>query len=231
MTEQQIRDGYARLDGALAPPMDTAERVGRRVAARRRRRRTAVAGVATLGVLAVGGTVVALASGDDGTAPSVASDTGSAPVSTLVMTRPDGSTYAFEDVTVTCTAPAWDDTEAAGRIWAFSPRHVEGGHAVEPFLYFQGVVDEIRGGRTVDVTSNGPDDNPAGALVLFMADSPDGTRRANEVSSTASGSGSGTVRVVRASCDPTPVLELEVDATLASELRGRDDLQVSGGLH
>ena len=27
----------------------------------------------------------------------------------------------------------------------------------------------------------------------------------------------GTVRVTRASCDPTPVLQLEVDATLASE--------------
>jgi hypothetical protein len=36
MTEQQIRDGYERLDRALAPPLDTSERVARRVAVRRR---------------------------------------------------------------------------------------------------------------------------------------------------------------------------------------------------
>ena len=82
MTEEQIKDGYDRLDGALAPPPDAAQRVERRVAARRRHRRTAVAGVATLGVLAVGGTVAALASGDDGTGPTAATDRGSAPVST-----------------------------------------------------------------------------------------------------------------------------------------------------
>jgi hypothetical protein len=90
--------------------------------------------------------------------------------------------------------------------------------------------DLTQGDRTVDVSSNGPDDSPSGPLVLFMADSPDGARRANEVSSTASGAGSGSVRVLRASCSPTPVLELEVDATLASELRNHDDLTVSGDL-
>jgi hypothetical protein len=40
---------------------------------------------------------------------------------------------------------------------------------------------------------------------------------------------SGTVRVLHASCDPTPVLELEVDATLGSEV-GKESLDLAGSL-
>lgn len=47
-----------------------------------------------------------------------------------------------------------------------------------------------------------------------MADT-EGASDGNEVAS--SSPSTGTLRVTRASCDPTPVLELEVDATLASE--------------
>ncbi len=66
--------------------------------------------------------------------------------------------------------------------------------------------------------------------MLFAADSgitEDGPERANEVSSAEDGA-AGEVRVLRASCDPTPVLELEVDATLGSELEGRAPWQVEG---
>jgi len=38
----------------------------------------------------------------------------------------------------------------------------------------------------------------------------------------SSGSSTGTLTITRASCDPTPVLELEVDATLASEEQAAD---------
>ena len=223
MTEEQIKDGYDRLDSALAPPLDAEERVARRAAARRRHRRTAVAGVATLGVLAVGGTVVALASGDDGSGPTVASDPAGDPVSTLVLTRPDGSTYAFDDVTVTCKAPEGEGTEGPQSIWALSPREIKDGRATEPFVYFTGIVSKIAGDRTIAFPNDwkmGTDRMP---MVLFAADT-DG----NEVASSAGGE-SGTVRVVEASCDPTPVLRLEVDMTLGSEVE-KDPLKVVGSL-
>ncbi|HYF74793.1 MAG TPA: hypothetical protein VD864_18340, partial [Nocardioides sp.] len=100
MTEEQIKDGYARLDGALAPPTDVAERVQRRVGARRRRRRTTTVAGTLVAVVAVGGGVVAATSGDDGPGDTIAVDQPPQPPSTLVLTRPDGSTYAFPDVTI-----------------------------------------------------------------------------------------------------------------------------------
>jgi hypothetical protein len=224
MTEEQIKDGYDRLDGALAPPLDAEQRVQRRVTARRRQRRTAVAGVATLGVLAIGGTVVALAGGDDGSGPAVANDTTGDPVSTLVLTRPDGSTYAFEGVEVTCNAPEGEDgTVGPQRISAFSPKAFKDHRAVEPFVTFDGIVSKIAGDQTFTFPNDWTMGTNRMPMVLFAADT-DG----NEVASSAGGE-SGTVRVVEASCGPTPVLRLEVDMTLGSEVE-KDPLKVAGSL-
>ena len=87
-TEQQIEDGYARLGEALAPPLDVAARVQRRVAVRRRRRRVGVVAGSLVAVVAAGGGVVAATSGDDGPGDTVAVDQPQGPVSTLMMTRP-----------------------------------------------------------------------------------------------------------------------------------------------
>ena len=233
MTEEQIRDGYDRLDGALAPPLDAEQRVQRRVTTRRRQRRTAVAGVATLGVLAVGGTVVALAGGDDGSGPAVANDPAGDPVSTLVLTRPDGSTYSFDDVTVSCEPPrteAGDPVDdSPGRIWMYSPMKFTGSEddgdvrVTEPFVYFEGIVDKLQGDRTLDLPVWGPGNSSTYPMTLFVADPVDD----NEAASSAGGS--GTVRVLRAACEPAPVLELEVDGTLGSEVE-KDPLKVAGSL-
>ena len=234
MSEQQIKDGYDRLDAALTPPLDAEQRVQRRVTARRRQRRTAIAGVATLGVLAVGGTIVALASGDDGSGTPVATDTGSGPVSTLVMTRPDGSTVAFDDVTVSCDPPrtaAGDPiADGAGRIWMYSPMGFTGSEAeddvqaTKPFIYFEGIVADLQDGPTFHMPVDGPGDSESYPMTLFMLDT-EGTPDQNEVASSVEST--GTVRVLRAACDPTPVLELEVDATLGSEVE-QDPLDIRG---
>ncbi|GAA4702044.1 hypothetical protein [Nocardioides conyzicola] len=237
MSEQQIKDGYDRLEGALAPPLDSLQRVDRRVAARRRQRRTAVAGVATLGVLAVGGTVVVLASGDDGTGPAVANDTAGDPVSTLVLRRPDGSTYAFDDVKVSCTRPrtaAGDPiSEAKGRIWMYSPIEFtgseKGGDAqvTQPFVYFEGVVAKLHPDQTFSLPVDGPGDSDTFPMTFFVADT-EGAPDGNEVSSAVSDA-TGTVRVLRASCDPVPVLQLDVTSTLGSE-EEKTSLDVAGTL-
>lgn len=222
MTEQQINDGYARLDAALAPPVDTVQRVERRAAVRRRRRRTALVGGTALGVLAVGGTVFAALSGDDGAGQSVAVDP---PAHELVLTRPDGSTYAFHDIEVTCKPPVEDEAAGGGpqRIWAVSPRMLEGDRVTEPFVYFEGIVPKIEGDRTFTFPSEWTTRSDRFPMVLFVADT-DG----NEAASSAGGE-SGTVRVLEASCDPVPVLRLEVDMTLGSEVQ-RQPLEVSGRL-
>ena len=129
MTEQQITDGYRRLDEALAGPPDALVRVERRMATRRRRRRTALAGGGALAVLAVAGvTVVALSGGNGDGAPVAVDPTG--PRSTLVLTRADGSTVDFSDVTVSCEPPVTDAgdpmSEGPGRIWMYSPIRTSG---------------------------------------------------------------------------------------------------------
>ena len=83
-------------------------------------------------------------------------------------------------------------------------------------MYFTGIVDKIDG-QTFQLPVDG--DSEHVALNLFAAD-PDVApteKRANEVSSAEYGS-TGTIVVAHASCDPTPVLDLEADVTLGSEV-------------
>lgn len=220
MTEQQIQDGYEQLD-ALEPPIDAQERVATRVRARRLRRRVAAAGVATLSLVAVTGAAVLVSGGDDPADDLVATDP---PPPGLVLTRPDGSTYAFTDVTVSCTSPFGEKGPAGERIYLTSPRELRGNDLLTPFVYVEGVVDELQGDRTFTLPVDGPGDSDSYPLTLFIADT-EGSPTGNEVSSATESS--GTVRVLRAACEPSPVLELEVAGTLGSE-EGKQSLDVAG---
>lgn len=237
MTEQQIKDGYARLQGALLPPVDVATRVERRVAVRRHRRRTGIVTGTLVAVVAAGGAVVAATSGDDGPGDAVAVDQPQGPASTLVLTRPDGSTYAFNDVTISCDPPvttAGDpmDAPVPGQIWAYSPIDISGDAESNdvtingPFVMVQGTVAKLRTDRTFEMPIDGPGDSSTYPITLFMFDT-EGAPDGNEVASSAGGS--GTVRVLEAACDPVPVLRLEVDATLSSE-EGKQSLDLAGEL-
>lgn len=235
MTEQQIKDGFDRLEGAIAPPLDSLERVDRRVRVRRRRRRTGIAGAVVLAVVASAGAAVALSGGDEEGGDLVAVDPPQGPTSTLVLTRPDGSTYAFDDVTVSCQPPETPGGDPIsyrpGRIWAFSPiklerwvDHEDDAVATQPFVYFEGIVSKLAGDRTFTFPNDWNMRSDEYPMVLFVAD----TDR-NEAASSAGGE-SGTVRVLEASCDPEPVLRLEVDMTLGSEV-GKSTLDIAGALH
>lgn len=216
MTEEQIRDGYERLDSALHAPMDALDRVERRMRARRRRRRAGIGVGAAVAVAAIGGYVAVSAGGsDDGRKGLVGVDT---PPDSLVMTRPDGSTYAFEDVTVTCDAPGGEG--GARRLLLSSPRRIDGERVLQPFVMIEADVAELDGPRTFTLPVESADGSSESLpMTVFVADT-EGAPDGNEVvSSTGS---TGTVRVIRASCDPTPVLELELDVTLASEEQAED---------
>ena len=228
--DRQIEDAYGRLGIALAPPPDVTVRVGRLVAVRRRRRRTALAGVAGLVVAGTVGVAVLLRSGDDGDGDAVATDTSSQPHGSFVLTRSDGSTYEFDDLTLSCDgAGPSGEKVAPGHIILFSPFQLDpsGEALTEPFLYFDGVADRIDGKTfTLPFESNdGSSDDRAFVLFAATGDAG-GEQRPNEVSSAEAGA-TGTVHVLRASCDPTPVLELEADTVLGSELH-RGPLAVKG---
>jgi hypothetical protein len=233
MTEEQIKDGYERLDSALHGPQDAFDRIEKRMGARRRHRRFGTVAGAAVVVAAVGGyAAISLGGSDDGRDSVVAVD---APPYSLVMTRPDGSTYEFEDVTVSCDQPGTAAGEAGSgdgsRVYLSSPMRVDGERLIQPFMYVEAVVAELGQPRTFTLPIEGADGSSETVpLTVFIADT-EGAPDGNEVVSTSPST--GTLRVTKASCDPTPVLEIEVDATLASEEQTGDgqskqSLQLAG---
>lgn len=231
MTEQQIRHGYEQLDSALEPPADAPALVQHAIATRRHRRRMAVAGVGAVTIAAAGGAVVAVLSGDNGTPTTAVDAPGDA--NTLLLTRPDGTTFAFSDLTVTCKPPYGAGSGGGERIWLHSPMRFatdtapgEDERLEQPFVLFEGRLDKLQEDRTFTLPVDGPGGSSSHPLTLFVADT-EGGRDGNEVVSSADSS--GTVRVMRAACEPSPVLELEVDATLGSE-EGKQSLDVAGSV-
>jgi hypothetical protein len=236
MTEEQIRDGYEQLDTGLYAPQDAFDRVEKRMAARRRRRRiSATAGTAVV-VAAVGGyAMVSMGGSDDGREAVVAVE--ASPYS-LVMTRPDGSTYEFEDLTISCQPPgeAGGGTGSGdlGRVYLSSPMLIDGERLTQPFVLIEADVQKLEQPRTFSLPIESADGSSESLpLTIFIADT-EGAPDGNEVVS--SSPSTGTVRVTRASCDPTPVLQLEVDATLASEEQTDDghakqSLELAGFVH
>ena len=219
MTEEQIRDGYERLDSSLRAPQDAFDRVEKRMGARRRRRRIGVAAGTAVVVAAVGGyTAVSMGGSDDGRDGVVAVDPPPAP---LVMTRPDGSTYEFTDLTISCDPPgaggsgSGADSGDLSRVYLSSPMLIDGERVTQPFVLIEAAVEKLQRPRTFSLPIESADGSSEQLpLTVFIADT-EGAPDGNEVVS--SSPSTGTLRVTRASCDPTPVLQLEVDVTLASE--------------
>jgi hypothetical protein len=229
--DQQLQEAYARLGTALLPPPDVAGRVEREVAARRRHRRTAWASAAVLVVAGTVGGAVALGSGDDQDGDTVAVDVPGAEGSFL-LTRQDGSAVEFHDLTLSCDTTPLGDPAAAGTMYLSSPFHVDasGDKLTEPYFFVEVAVDKADG-KTFTLPFEdeaGPHRDPSMIVFAAEADPGDGSR-ANEVSSVQPGA-AGTVTVRRASCDPTPTLQVEVDTTLGSEMnKGTEKLVGSFG--
>jgi hypothetical protein len=216
--DRQVKDAYARLGTALRPPPDVAVRVEHEVGARRRRRRVTAVGAAL--VLAAGVTSGAvLLGGDDAGHDDVATDPGS-PHGTFTLTRQDGSSVTFDDFTLSCETTPLGGPSDSGTVNLWSPFHLDESREelTEPYVYISVAVDQFDG-RTVHLPYEDSDqETGVQPLIVFAAeaDGP-GEKRPNEVSSAQPGA-RGTVHVVRASCDPTPVLEIEVETTLGSEV-------------
>jgi len=229
--DQPIQQAFDRLATALAPPPDLAGRVERRLEARRRVRRAGVAGAACVVAAGVVGGAWLLGSGDRGV-DTIAEDVPASATGQFVLTRPDGSTYEMTDLIVSCEGPFGSPIQGASpgpqQIWLTSspPELTAGGKVLEhPFVMFEGIVEKIDG-RTFELPVDGSSDGRP--FTLFAIDSEVGPSRpeANEASSAEDGA-AGSVVVARASCDGAPVLDLEIDATLGSEVE-QGTLHVSG---
>ncbi len=217
-TDDQIREGFERVTSALTPPPDATERVAQRITQRRRMRRTGVVACGAVAVVAAVGTAALLAGGD-GTG-TVADDP--APGGSVVLTRPDGSTYPFDDVTVEC-GPG---TTGRTTVLASTPRRLDGLRVLAPFLYVEANMRNLELGRTYELPLKGDSDEVP--LVVFVADAAVNDQDGNEVSSSEPGA-AGTVRVLEASCEPVPTLRVELDTTLGSEV-DQGTLDVAGTL-
>ena len=217
--DQQLQDAYARLGTALLPPPDVAVRVGREIGARRRRHRTALAGAAALVVAGAVGGAVALGSGDDQDQDTVAVDQPRAEGS-FVLTRADGAQVEFDDFTLSCDTTPSGEPGQPGRIYLWSPFHLDatGEELTEPYIYFEAIADRADGEAYTLPVDEVVGESGYPVALLFAAEAGGGSGgRPNEVSS-AGADAVGTMKVLEASCDPTPVLRLEVDTTLGSEV-------------
>jgi hypothetical protein len=218
--DRQLADAYARLQVALAPPSDVAVRVGREVGARRRRRRTTVVAATALVLVGVVGGAVVRSSGGSDDGHVVATDPGAETHGSFTLTQQDGSQVEFQDFTLSCGTNQLGKGDP-GRIYLWSPFHREasGKRLTEPYISFEAIADQADG-KTYTL----PVDDPVGesgypAMLVFAAEAgTEGEKtRPNEVSSSESGA-AGSVKVIHASCDPEPTLELEIDVTLGSEV-------------
>jgi hypothetical protein len=216
--DQELADAYARLGTALLPPPDVAVRVEREVVSRRRRRRTAMAGGAAVVVAGTIAGAIVLDSGDSPDGDTVAVDRPGAQGS-FTLTRADGTSVTFDDLTLSCDEDPMGRKPAPGTLFLYSPFHMDasGEQLTEPYFFVSVKVDEADGTTfTLPVEDDRADGEPT--LMVFAAESGQpGGKRANEVSS-AQGDAAGTVEVRRAACGSSPVLDLDVDTTLGSEL-------------
>ena len=229
MTDQQIEDAYRRMDSGLAPPLtDVVARVERRIRVRRSRRRVAVGGVAGLMVAGTVTGALLLGGGDNQDGDSTATD----------PTHPAGSPRAHPtgrvDVQDVRPDPHLRPAPVPRRAGAGAglaadlalqpPGHDHGRVLNHPFAYFEASVPKVDG-RTFQLPVGDDNDPDERTFTLFAADQDAAPTSTPAGFSSAEKGAAGTVVVKRASCDPTPVLELEVDTTLGSEVqKGTVDL-------
>jgi hypothetical protein len=213
--DDEIRAAYERLTNSLDAPRSVPWDVERRV--RHRRVRRVGAAIAFVLVAGAAGAVATLGGGDRPSEVAV-DEPPTGPTSTLTFERPDGTSYTFEDLSVTCDPTEARAVGAAPRVWALSPIELDGDTPAMPFVWIEARLDMLTDGQVLTLPLD--DRNADRALTLFFVDT-EGTGPAddpfNELSS-GQPDASGTVQVLRATCDPTPTLELKVDAVLGSEV-------------
>lgn len=154
----------------------------------------------------------AAACGDDPAEPQ-GSDAGAGLAEGLVAILPDGTQVKLNPTEVVCLPSEEDPTVEVLRVFA----DLDGARIIVQAV-------PVEGAKSFDLPlSAGDFESGPKNVELFIGAQPD-----VETSSTEEES-SGTLELVRASCDPAE-LELKVDATLGSETYDGGEVQVEGHL-
>jgi hypothetical protein len=133
----------------------------------------------------------------------------------LVVTRADGSEVVFEDVTAECVRSEDDPGAVVVRIE---------GMADDTHLISEVVPDDVGSGQSFQLPIDfGDQEQGVRNLYLFVGAAP------NLETSTNQEESSGSLEVLRASCDPVEV-ELTIEATLGSEYFDGEPVDVEGRL-
>lgn len=143
---------------------------------------------------------------DDTKTPS---STGSGPGS-IVAVGADGTTVEFADLTVTCRDS--EEEQPAARIVVATSGLNDQGAPIDVDVPALLITAAETDGLSVDLPHSETYGGEETFLIVFITK----VGEENELSS-ATELADGTIEVVRASCDPTPQLELRIDGTLESE--------------
>lgn len=133
----------------------------------------------------------------------------------VVVTKADGSEVVFDDITAECATSEEQADAVVLRIQ---------GTAGEMHIVGEIVPEDVEGGSDYTLPIDfGSQVEGVRNLYLFVGAAP------NLETSTTEEESSGTLEVVRASCDPVEV-ELTVDATLGSEYFDGEPIDIEGRL-
>ncbi len=137
----------------------------------------------------------------------------------LVLTEPDGTTLTLRPDGARCGPSEYDPEVQVVGVHDSTRRHN---------LVIEVVPSDVTGGKDYDlpVSAGDMESGPHGAFIFFGGKDFGG--KGFEVS-TVQEESTGSLEVVRASCDPV-ALELTIDATLASEYSDGGSLDVRGHL-
>jgi hypothetical protein len=143
----------------------------------------------------------------------------------LTFTRANGTAFTIEGAEVRCGRSTESDAPlqavfVEGSAQEFDP----GREPTEPLFLLEAFPRDVAGGDTITLPHSYEYNDPSGA-VLFVYDAETG----NELSSSAEGA-SGTIVFERASCDPSPSVDVTIDATLGSEFFQGRRVEVEGQL-
>lgn len=175
-----------------------------------------------LAVLACSSLVLLGCGSEDSPPKASTSETPGQAGGTIVVTTEDGSIVEFTDFKVTCPGNVKDDWGQDGQVVQVTA----GAYGTADHADKDGIVLTAGAGTTTTVTL--PYGEEYGSYQTFITAFLPRAGKAEELSADLEES-SGTIEIVEATCAPTPRLELNIDAELASET-GTGSATVKGHL-
>jgi hypothetical protein len=141
----------------------------------------------------------------------------------LTFTREDGTTFTLGGARVACPPPSLTETESQV-IVVRSPS--PGSRPMPGYFVIEAPLDEVADGATIELPASLEhvfEGSAFGEAYFFAYDAED----TNELATNTEGA-SGTLVFESASCEPSPAIDVRIDATMASEAFDGQPVRVDG---